>query len=101
MKMTKFVILLIGLCMISACSQSPLSQLTSNQLQSDLTPTFWQNLIKSDPEMWQQALSYCSSHSLKPNCALVIQTNVASIIHNGSTQLVPLNSNPIKPPTFE
>lgn len=77
---------------LAGCSQSPMDKLKSDVTYSELNQTFWGAEQDQKTALWQAAIHYCQQNQNKPNCAPVLWVSVVS---QGSTQLVPLNSHPL------
>ncbi len=95
MFMKKVFSLFLGIfiLILSGCSKSPMDKLASDNRYPDMNNIFWGKEQDNKTQLWQEALAYCNKNPEKPNCKSII---LVSTISNGSTTLVPLNSNPLK-----
>ena len=69
--------------LFSACSQTPLQKLASNEVNPDLNTAFWSKEQDHNTQLWKDALAFCKKHLEKPNCPVVMELFT---ITNGSTQ---------------
>lgn len=68
--MKKITLLLIGLSLLTACSESPLDKLKSDKADHAILP-FWEKEAKAKSSLWNEAVSYCEQNQDKPNCGAI------------------------------
>jgi hypothetical protein len=66
--MRKIIILISMVCLLSACSKSPMDKLQSDHIYEELNHQFWMDQFTQRVPLWHEAASYCMNHSEKPNC---------------------------------
>lgn len=74
MKKTFFLSLTAVLLLLTACTQDVMEKLESNTYDSSLSLSYWNNEMKENSELWQQAWPYCKANPIKVNCSNVNET---------------------------
>lgn len=94
----KIILGLMGLSLLTACSETPMEKLQKDFIEPSISQSFWNKEVNENSKLWQEALSYCKAHPRKVNCLAVRRVwgayNQSKMIKAGSTKAVVYGANP-------
>jgi hypothetical protein len=94
----KIILGLMGLSLLTACSETPMEKLQKDFIEPSISQPFWAKEVKDNSDLWKEALSYCRANPRKVNCVPLRRAwgahNQSKIIHAGRTKDVVYGSNP-------
>ena len=57
--------------LLAGCSD-PIKTVQSDQMSASYDQAYWTELSSGNPQIYNQAVSYCQHNTTKPNCSAVI-----------------------------
>lgn len=94
----KIILGLMGLSLLTACSETPMEKLQKDVLEPSIAQPFWSKEVKENSDLWKEALPYCRANPRKVNCVFVRRAwgayNQSKMIQAGSTKEVVYGANP-------
>lgn len=97
--MKKILIVMIGFCLLTACTDPHLNQLKKDTLDTSIT-SFWEKEASKKSTLWNEAMAYCNKQSVdeKPNCAIIGsvegEMQMKTMLSKGMTKAPEYASNP-------